>query len=82
MLYLPPDIYKISGRFLIVRACILLRQKNIVFNITATMRIPLKYETPAVKVIEIRVESFICQSGSAGGNLGDLGGGGEDDEIG
>ena len=44
------------------------------------MRIPIKYETPAVKVIEIRVESFIC--GSAGGNLGDLGGGGDEDEIG
>lgn len=77
---MPPDTYKINGRFLIVRACILLRQKNIVFNITATMRIPLKYETPAVKVIEIRVESFICESGTS--TIGDLIGGGDEDEIG
>ncbi len=77
---MPPDTYKANDRFLIVRTCILLREKNIVFNITATMRIPIKYETPAVKVIEIRVESFICESGTS--TIGDLGGGGEEDEIG
>jgi hypothetical protein len=44
------------------------------------MRIPIKYETPAVKVIEIRVESFICESGTS--TIGDLIGGGEEDEIG
>lgn len=44
------------------------------------MRIPLKYETPVIKVIDIRLESFICESGTS--SIGDLIGGGEDDEIG
>lgn len=32
------------------------------------MRIPLKYETPVIKVIDIRLESFICESGTSGTN--------------
>ena len=40
----------------------------------------LKYETPAVKVIEIRVESFICQSAGGGFDPGSNLDPGEGDE--
>ena len=44
------------------------------------MRIPLKYETPVIKVIDIRLESFICQSAGAGFDPGSNLDPGEGDE--